>query len=193
VRRVILGVIPLIASIVIPATFRGTVYLIVLWLLVGLGGLYLLLTARPIKRRWIAALRRELDIAGPAAPPGGESPDRTSELAAEQQLARSEIEEELEAAHDVLYGPNRARFFAHHDLATFKWERYGPVIGAADPALHKRLRAAYRAMDAVNNRGVTRGVVTSGGRDTALLDGQLMENAQDALDRALKTLEADKA
>lgn len=156
-RRVILGSIPLIASIAIPATFQGTLYLVALWLLMGLGGLYLLLSADPIKKRWIAALRRDLALPTPPATTNGTSTDRLSELAAEQQLAIAEVEEELEAAQGVLYGPNRARFFVNHELATAKWERYGPVIAATDPGLHKKLRGAYRAIDAVNNRG-SRGV-----------------------------------
>lgn len=190
-RRIIAGSIPLIASVVIPATFQGTVYLIVLWLIMGLAGLALVLSSEPVKRPLIAALRRELEIpaTSQSSGPPSSAEGAGSHTDTEQQLAISEISEEVEAAHGVLNGPQMARFFVQHELATFKWERYGPVLAASDPALHKSVRGAYRAMDALNNRGITRNVTTSQGEPTTLLDADLVQAAREGVDATLAALE----
>ena len=160
-RPRIAGGFTLVASITVPATFQGTTFLIVIWLLLGLAGLLLILTSEPVKRRLVDGLRRELRV--PDASPTTEAvtaADPNANPAALRQLALSEIAEELEAAEGVLTGPNMARFFVDHELATHKWERYGPVLAVNDPVLHKACRTAFRAIDALNNRGITRGDCT---------------------------------
>ncbi len=182
----------MIASVVIPATFQGTVYLIVLWLLMGLAGLALIITSGPVKRPLIAALRHQLEIPN-ALPPlttNGDTEDPDPDTL--RRLALSEICEELEAAKGVLNGPQMSRFFVKHKLATFKWERYGPVLAASDTSLHKEVRPAYRAMDAVNKRGIQRGFV-AGGEKTVLLDSTLVDEAREAVDAALSALDSSIA
>jgi hypothetical protein len=198
VRRAIAGAIPLIASIVIPATFDGSVYLISLWILMFLLGLVLVLTSEPVKKPLVTYLRRELAIPNAPvqpAPTPAPAATRTAEAPAanpaevSRLLAVNEIAEELEAAGGVLNGPKRDQFFVSHELAANKRVKYGPVIATTDPPLHKALRGAYRAMDAVNNRGVRRGLVTSNGQPTTLLDGDLIQEARQAVEEALEAIE----
>ncbi len=107
-----------------------------------------------------------------------------------RQLALSEISEEVEAAHGVLDGPRMDRFFVKYELATWKWEKYGPILAATNPVLHKEIRGAYRAMDALNNRGIERGLTTSRGEQTTTVDSTLRQEAEAAINGALTALGA---
>lgn len=185
-RRAIAGGVTLIASIAVPATFHGTVFLAALWLLIALAGIALILTSEPVKQPLLAALRRELNAVGgevATTPP----PDRAANL----RLAIAELAEELEAARHVLTSHDAGEFFMRHQLAVVKWEQHGAkIVGDAD--LHKTVRAAYRAIDAVNNRGITRGLV-AGNRRTTMVDPTRSNEALEAIGKALSALEKQTA
>jgi hypothetical protein len=177
-RRATAGALTLIASIAIPATFHGTVFLVVVWLLVGIAGLVLLVTADPVKPRWIGWLRQELQI--PESPPSRRGPS-------DAQVAVARISEELEAARDVLESADADLFFVHHEIATDQWGRYGETL-VRTPTLHQSVRLAYRKIDALNNRGIKRDVVTSRGEKTTLIDADRANEARQAIVEALGEL-----
>ncbi|HET6999555.1 MAG TPA: nucleotide-binding protein [Solirubrobacterales bacterium] len=103
------------------------------------------------------------------------------------RVALAEIAEELEAARDVLQGHDAPAFFVLRELAVVKWQEFGSWL-ARFPDLHKVVRGAYRSIDAMNNRGVTRGVTSRGGKPTTLLDGIRVREAESAIGPALDAL-----
>jgi hypothetical protein len=177
-RRAALGALTLVASIAIPATFHGTVFLVVLWFLVGVAGLVLIASADPVKPKWIGWLRQELQISDASTANRGPN---------DGQVAVARISEELEAARDVLESTDAGRFFANHEIAADQWVRYGETL-VRSPPLHQSVRAAYRKIDALNNRGIRRDVTTSRGERTALIDSGRAEEALQAIREALVEL-----
>ena len=60
--------------------------------------------------------------------------------------ALAQIAEELEAAQHVLNSHDIAQFFVQHQLAVVQWVEHGTQL-ASSSELHKKVRAAYRAID----------------------------------------------
>lgn len=105
------------------------------------------------------------------------------------RLALSQIAGELEEAQHVLTDGDAPQFFLNHFLPDERWKQQGNrLIDAGLTELHKTVRAAYREINAMNNRGITRDVV-SRGRPTTLLDGQRVQAARDAVAAALEALD----
>lgn len=75
-----------------------------------------------------------------------------------------------------------------HELAVGKWKEHGEKLVEL-PHLHKRVRTAYIAIDALNNRGIRRHVVLSGGRPTTVMDGDRRREAREAITAAIGALE----
>jgi hypothetical protein len=97
---------------------------------------------------------------------------------------------ELECAERVLGNRNAEYFFAESNLPRIAWEAYGDRFVDADlMALHKRIRGAYQAMEVLEQQGVRRGLVTSQGRKTSIVDYELLVQAQDAVRAAIAALD----
>ena len=104
-------------------------------------------------------------------------------------LAVARISEELEAAEDVLQSHDVERFFVRHTLAVVQWEKYGDAL-VGHPELHREARAAYRAIDAMNNRGAAR-VRTVGGGMSVTVDQRRSDEAVRAIQHALMAMPDD--
>jgi len=75
-----------------------------------------------------------------------------------------------------------------HELSDRKWKEHGEKL-VEFPNLHKRVRTAYIAIDALNNRGIRRDVVLSGGRPTTIIDGDRRREAREAIAAAIGALD----
>jgi hypothetical protein len=177
VRRLIAGSLTVLASIAVPATFHGTLFLIVLWLVIGLAGVALILTSEPVKRPLVAGIRKELGI--DVTQRDGMTDGQSGLLVS---IAR--ITEELEIAQGVLNEPDR-HFFYNHRLPSAVWQFHGPPLAGASQ-VHKAVRAAYRAMDGINRSVKT---VSVRGDLTAVIDESRVPPAKEAIEVAIVALE----
>jgi hypothetical protein len=108
----------------------------------------------------------------------------------QKRVAVARISEELEKADQVLGNPELDYFLAEHTLTHPAWDEHAERLIEADlMALHKTVRAAYRAVDALESHGVQRGMVTSKGRKIAKVDRQMREQAQVAVREAIEALD----
>lgn len=97
------------------------------------------------------------------------------------------LSEELEHSEHALTGSDAPEFFVNHELSTRQWATFGPVLADAGLGeLHKTVRTAYISIDALNNRGVRRGVIYSNGRQTTMLDGARLKEARSGIHSALE-------
>ena len=108
----------------------------------------------------------------------------------ERQLALAQIAEELEICQDALSGHDAQTFFVNYDLPVHRWNEHGQrLIDAGALDLHRKVRKAYRAINAVNDRGVRRGLVTGRtNRPTTQIDTARASEALSAIRDALAAL-----
>lgn len=117
-RRLLAGATVFVASVAVPATFHGTAFLIAVWLALALLGAALILTSEPVKRRWVAALAREL---GSSAPP----PPATAAPAPSRAAMFHELMDELETTlRRVRSAQTRGSYRRNFTLPSAEWERH---------------------------------------------------------------------
>jgi hypothetical protein len=67
-RRVAIGVVTFLLAIAVPATFQGRPFLVAIWTLIALLGVYLVLTSAPVKRRLLLWRRQARRSTAPSEP-----------------------------------------------------------------------------------------------------------------------------
>lgn len=140
-KRFIVLTLTVLVGVGLSATFHGEVFLVVLWVVIGVLALLLILTLPPVGDPVLAWLRRRLQV----------HPDSDDGLAAANVIL-GELENIRGRVMDALEHDDE--WWAHlAPLPTREWQRHGNTLAArhASSAAHAATREAYRNLERVEN------------------------------------------
>ena len=175
-----------LASIILPATFSGPVFLITGWVLMGLVGMALVMSADPVKRPLLAALSRELAAV--------QTPIEASPAQAKGNLrvAALEVRGELQSVRTTLATLRTLPLYEGigSPLPAHEWSRHREMLGREmRTADYEAVLLAYGLANQMNSMA-SQALKTSAANALAARAVETANRLDKQIDNASKRLEA---